>query len=286
MSAERKYNYIFTWNNYNDDVEKVLGNFYEAHCVYLTYGREIAPETGTPHLQGYFELKSAKTITAIQKNIKKLDFNIGFSYLAVRLGSQQDAIDYSQKDGDVVELGTPKSQGSRTDLTEIRTILTEDPQQGLRRVSEEYFGSFIRYHRGFTLYQNMQLRPRDLNVPPEVYWYWGLSGTGKTRSAFELQDNDSAQIYVKDNSKWWDGYIQQPLVVIDDFDVNEFGFRQFLQVIDRYPKNVEVKGGSIPLNSPIIVITCEHHPDDIYHDNENKIAQIVRRLTKILEFKK
>jgi len=51
--CEEKFrNWVFTLNNYTDDDIDRLANPYE-QVKYIAYGKEIAPTTETPHLQGY-----------------------------------------------------------------------------------------------------------------------------------------------------------------------------------------------------------------------------------------
>jgi len=43
--------WLFTWNNYPDTYRAALD---ELECRYVCAGEEVAPTTGTPHLQGKF----------------------------------------------------------------------------------------------------------------------------------------------------------------------------------------------------------------------------------------
>lgn len=51
MAARKTY--CFTYNNYTGPLEVALQNFLVANCDFAVYGREVAPTTGTPHLQVY-----------------------------------------------------------------------------------------------------------------------------------------------------------------------------------------------------------------------------------------
>ena len=62
--ASRSRDYYITYNNYDQDqIDKLAA----LECVYIVYGKEIAPTTGTPHLQGYVRFKSPKTMSAALK---------------------------------------------------------------------------------------------------------------------------------------------------------------------------------------------------------------------------
>lgn len=65
---KKKYNYCFTLNNYTkEELFKIQKVIEENVFVYICWGYEIGKENKTPHLQGYFELKTQMTKTAIRK---------------------------------------------------------------------------------------------------------------------------------------------------------------------------------------------------------------------------
>ena len=52
---------------------------------------------------------------------------------------------------------------------------------------------------------------------PTIYWFFGESGSGKTRWAFDKYGYEN--VYVKNCShKWWNGYTQQKCILLDDFE--------------------------------------------------------------------
>lgn len=55
----KKRRWRWTWNNYTEADVKALMQPWELHnsIDYLVFGYELAPTTGTPHLQGYVEFK-------------------------------------------------------------------------------------------------------------------------------------------------------------------------------------------------------------------------------------
>lgn len=70
-----KKNWCFTWNNYPSNYQEIfqakeeeiqcVGGRYSIHR-YLIAGKEKG-ENGTPHLQGYLQLKKKKRLTALKK---------------------------------------------------------------------------------------------------------------------------------------------------------------------------------------------------------------------------
>jgi len=104
----RSQRFVFTLNNYTDEVEQLLSVFSERDdCAYLTYGREVG-ESGTPHLQGYVVMKRRFTFTVFNSFPP---FNQ--AHVEAAKGSNTQAITYCHKDGDIVEFGErPNIQGN------------------------------------------------------------------------------------------------------------------------------------------------------------------------------
>lgn len=59
----RKTRYMFTWNNYPEDWYKRLSRL--QHLLAFWVGKEKAPSSGTPHLQGFMKFLKSVRITAI-----------------------------------------------------------------------------------------------------------------------------------------------------------------------------------------------------------------------------
>ena len=88
--------------------------------------------------------------------------------------------------------------------------------------------------------------------------------------------------YVKPHGTWWDGYDGQEVVVIDDF----YGWLPYsfmLQLLDRYPLLVEVKGGMATFNSKLIIITSNKSPN-CWYGTDCSYPPLERRLDTIYRF--
>jgi len=112
MSSQKVRNICFTLNNYTDEeltsIEAALSD--ETEVAYAVYGRETAPETGTPHLQGYVRFKKPKRFHAIKEYLNPR------IHLEVRRGTEGQAAKYCKKDGDFVEHGVISTPGKRSDI--------------------------------------------------------------------------------------------------------------------------------------------------------------------------
>lgn len=112
--------------------------------------------------------------------------------------------------------------------------------------------------------------------------FWGKTGTGKSRRAWE---EAGFSAYPKaPTSKFWDGYQGQQNVVIDEFR-GIIEISHFLRWMDRYPLLVEVKGTSVVCCAEHIWITSNLSPRQWYPALDDETFDALnRRFTEIVEF--
>ncbi|AJP36341.1 replication-associated protein [Avon-Heathcote Estuary associated circular virus 3] len=120
-----------------------------------------------------------------------------------------------------------------------------------------------------------------LGIEREVNVYWGVTGSGKSRRAWNEAGLDA---FPKDpRTKFWDGYRGHENVVIDEFR-GGIDVAHLLRWFDRYPVVVEVKGSSVVLSAKHIWITSNLDPREWYADlDAETLAALLRRL-KITQF--
>ena len=58
---------IFTLNNYTDKDIELLKPFYVDYCKCLVCGKEVGEVELTPHLQGFFTLKTKLSMTGVHR---------------------------------------------------------------------------------------------------------------------------------------------------------------------------------------------------------------------------
>jgi len=136
---------------------------------------------------------------------------------------------------------------------------------------------FVRNYNQLKRIGQDNLRP--IAIERDVVVYWGPTGSGKSRRAWE---EAGLEAYPKDpRTKFWDGYRDHQHVVIDEFR-GDIDISHVLRWFDRYPVIVEVKGSSAVFKATKIWITSNLHPDNWYPilDPGTKAA-LMRRLTII-----
>ncbi|ALE29781.1 replication associated protein [Lake Sarah-associated circular virus-41] len=116
-----------------------------------------------------------------------------------------------------------------------------------------------------------------VGVERTVHVFWGSTGTGKSRRAWEEAGIDA---YTKcPRSKFWDGYQDQQHVVVDEFR-GGIDVAHLLRWFDRYPVRVEIKGSSRPLVANTIWITSNKDPVEWYPELDlATLEALLRRLT-------
>jgi hypothetical protein len=274
----KKRRYCFTVHNYSkkDLIRfEVLAESLEKHR-YIVYGLEIAPDTGTEHIQGYIELNNAQRFTFLhnyfgfKKKGKVLKFHI-----EIANGTAEENKKYVSKEGKFFEFGEPVKQGARNDLMEIKQAVKDDPKK-LNEIIDQYGNNLQQVKFAQTL-QPIYLPPRNPKEPPKVLWLFGSSGIGKTRKVYETFDDICAGMY-----KWLGtGYVQNECFLLDDFRCDLIPFVEVLRITDRYPQMLEFKGGQVPLNSPYIIFTCPNSIEEEFSFVKENLGQLTRRITQV-----
>lgn len=262
----RARGWCFTINNY---VTRDIENMKILDSIYRCYGLEVAPTTGTKHMQCFAYYKNP-----VPRSRIIVYFPRAANVQPIK-GTPEQNIAYCSKEGQFTEYGERPAQGKRNDLIVLREAIVT---QSAVDVATDHFSEFLRYGKMFDKYK--QLRMTDRNYKPIIMWIYGPSGTGKTLFATKV----AKTFYVKDGTQWWDGYEQQDAIIIDDFD-GKWPFRDLLRLLDRYPYQGQVKGGYVKINSPYIIITCDRHYESVFLDKtDHELSQLQRRFDLVLPF--
>lgn len=244
-------NFTFTFNNYPNTelVDSVV-------CKYIIYGKEVG-ESGTPHLQGFLCFATMKSLKQVIKLLPGCHVEVARSAIY--------AIEYCKKDGQVTERGeAPVSQEAKGQKEKVRwELVLKAAQEGrVQDIPEEIR---FKYDRNIERIHCAELKKRKLEDTEEKHlWYYGSTGTGKSRRARE----ENPELYLKMCNKWWDGYDDQSVVLLEDFDKAHSGLCHHLKIwADRYPFPAEFKGGSKTIRPTKFIVTSNYHPAEIWPDS-------------------
>lgn len=259
----RKRNFCVTHNNYTEQtIEDYVGL---DGLKYIVIGREIAPSTGTPHLQITLCWTHAKTLTATKSKLPAGNPHIEIC---------QDvfaSIEYCKKEGDFIESGVmPVDQRTKGEKEQERwdNILRNAQLGELDQIPSKVRLTMC---RNIDFVRQKYLRAQGLEDSVYTHiWMYGPSRTGKSFKARQLAKEYGFSLYLKQCNKWWDGYNNEDMVLIEDFGTGEAidGHACLLHHIkiwaDRYPFPVEVKGGGYAIRPKLLVITSNYHPFQIW----------------------
>lgn len=239
--------------------------------TYICWGEETCPETGKLHYQGYMELPKRMTFSALKAALKAATGGERI-HLETRKGTAAQAVDYCakrgkyQKDGKdglpnevFVEFGSVSVQGKRTDLQAAAVRLRDGTS--LKSVAEEDPALYVKYYKGLQALAQHYVEP--CNWVKEVICLYGLTGTGKTRTAVSECEGQS-MAFVEIGNGFVTGYNGETNVIIDDFEDKMCSRNMFLRLTDRYPYKANVKGGHVEWAPRRIFITTNFRPEDLY----------------------
>ncbi|QXP07640.1 MAG: replication associated protein [Arizlama virus AZLM_890] len=285
MASSKRY--LFTLNNYTDEEYTKITNGLRPRCDYYIVGKEVG-ETGTPHLQGYCVFIRRCGFA------KAKDYVSGRAHLEVARGTSLHNRTYCSKGGEYCEFGTlpvehrsggnPRESATRDDVAREFGTCLSDGRLGVGEFSRSRPGAW--YYSGHSLLRNA-LAIAELRDRPDitVEWVYGKPGVGKSRGAHARLPN----AYIKDpRTKWWNGYLLEHEVIIDDFGPNSIDINHLLRWFDRYKCYVETKGGMVPLHADVFIVTSNFTPTEVYTCNlgveHPQLPALLRRI-KIKELK-
>lgn len=267
MSRQRYRRWHFVINNPTESDREAVNDL---DCRYICVGYEHGNKKGTPHFQGYVEMERAIDLKSLKKLLG------GRARVEQAKGSAEQNREYCSKENLVMEKGSPARPGARCDIASVKEVVKKT---GRMRDVIEIATGYQSLKCGELLLKYISPARKSA---PEVYWYWGPAGSGKTRRAVEEAGEDFWMS--SRNLKWWDGYDGHEHVIIDDFRADFCTFHELLRILDRYPMRVEVKGGSRVLLATKIWITSCHAPQAAYPGCGERIEQLLRRITRTVEF--
>jgi len=270
--------YCFTLNNYTDDEYTALWRSCQDFAKYAIVGREVG-ESGTPHLQGFVTWRESHSFAACKDRLHAR------CHVEIARGTPKQNRDYCRKgglfveQGELGETGASSGRSSRDEIAQEFELRMEARRSGMVKFASERRGTY--YFHGSEMLRNWySLQPAIDRPNIRVRWFYGLPATGKSRQAH----TEWPEAYIKDpRTKWWNGYLLEEEVIIDDFGPGGIDINHLLRWFDRYRCLVESKGGMLPLHANNFIITSNFHPEDIFvekvfHVNQNTDDVITRHV--------
>lgn len=262
---------------YNYDWDTVIKLAEEAKISYFICQEEVCPDTKREHIQGYVQFTRSTRLQAARKIFPKdTHFTIPCKGTAEENRKYCSKIESRKPDGRSFECGAIRTQGKRTDLEAFKTAIEEGKSEA--EIAETHFSTWAIHPNLFKRYKCVKIKPRDRAIPPQVTVYVGPTGVGKSKRCFDEHKDD---VYIKDATKWWDGYYGQRCILLDEFmPSNYWTMHELLRFLDRYPFKGETKGGHVEINSPFIEITSNAELDTLFpFESKEHLDALNRRIS-------
>lgn len=261
--------FCFTWNNYPSTAEAELRQFFDVkQPLYMIVGKEVG-ENGTPHLQGFMQLKDRMSFARLKAVFPSM-------HIERAKGNAEQNRTYCSKEQNFFEMGTcPRTPGKAS----------KESWKDILDAAEAGNWSFLKteYPRIWVTMSEKLISKRvpDTTIidgPTVNEWWYGRTGTGKSRLAWEKY---GSICYQKMLNKWWDGYDAQPVVVIEEWSPKNDVTASALKIwADRYPFTAQIKGGVLQKIRPYkIIVISNYKIDDCFVDTRDA-EPIKRRFTE------
>lgn len=277
MSVTAKYRaWCFTLNNYNSVDEEHIQTVVKTLARYVVYGREIAPTTGTPHLQGYVYFHNARQHKAVTRLLPR-------AVVDPSRGSPTQNRTYCTKDGDFFEHGEipmesnlAREKGGAATKARYAAALVAAESGTLDSIKRDDPQLYILHGPRLESLYAPTTAPLDGELLHE--WWVGPSGSGKSRLLWELYPNH----FPKALNKWWDRYRHEDVVAIEEWaPKNDCTASALKKWADRYPFPGEIKGGVMQKLRPRKVIVLSNYTPQQCFLNSEDLEPILRRFTVI-----
>jgi hypothetical protein len=268
--------WCFTLNNYNPQDEENIQNVIASFARYIVYGREVAPETGTPHLQGYVYFNNARQRKAVARLLPR-------ARLDVANGSGKQNRDYCTKEGNFYEHGDmpidkteARMRGGQANAARYANAVQLARNGDMDTIRESDPQMFLIHGARLESMYAPEARPLEGNLQHE--WWVGPSGSGKSRLLWEIYPKH----FAKALNKWWDGYRHQDVVAIEEWSPkNDLTASSLKKWADRYPFPGEIKGGCLQGLRPKKIIVLSNYTPQQCFLNQEDLGPILRRFTVI-----
>lgn len=140
MSTRRVRTFCFTWNNPAENWQELLTQL-EPH--FLIAGKEVAPTTGTRHLQGYIRWNTLKTLSGVIElfNVYKIE-----AHVSMANGTAKQNVTYcSKEDTTPFIIGEIPKQGRRSDIEALKETI--DAGATIDEIWDQFPTEYLKYHK-------------------------------------------------------------------------------------------------------------------------------------------
>lgn len=275
VSGTRAQAWCFTCNN--PEGLPTAEDF--ADVEYMVFQEELAPDTGTYHLQGYIRFDRRKTFAVVQEAFGDLS-----PHLEVAKGTPVQNREYCTKDSSRLPGSQPYEYGvcpkllpgQRNDIVQLRDAVTAGKSFMDIAGNDETCGTLAR-HMPFYNRLVVEASPPIQRPDLKVTFCVGPPGTGKSTCCGLFDASVPFYSYDGNLGGFWDGYTGQKRLILDEMCGNVFKPTDFNRVCDKGPYLANIKGSSRYLAATDIRIASNTMPSSWWSSNTKWIAQATYR---------
>lgn len=284
----RSLYWLLTFNNmsnYTDDqVKEYSKQKIEENLIhYFIICKEEAPSSGKIHFHAAISFSSLKSLSTIKNIFHGAHVDI------IKEGKQGfiRAIEYVKKGGNIIYQNGPEPKYPKKVTTmkdefsalvqkiKAHTLSVDDQESYCYAKNRTFLDQlYLKYNKSSTF--NGDLKAKNI-------WIYGPPGTGKSSMVWNFIDSNKLSFYTKNQNKWWDGYNQPNVVLIEDASPEKMKhLADHIKIwADRYSFTMEVKGSSLLCqdNSFNLVITSNYSISQSF--NTEDAEAISRRFTEV-----
>lgn len=264
--------WIMTLNNPKQDPEEYLSAFHKGTKAQYVCGQLEKGEKGTPHIQFFAYWAQQKRCNGLKRFDKAIHIE-----KAVKPAL---ALQYCMKND--TRVAGPWEFGQRPVFNEERKDKWAEAKElcKQRKFDDIEPKLYMRHPRNFHFVADQY---QKLGKPYEQcrgIWIQGPSGTGKTTKA---QTDFQGLFYYKNKDKWWDGYKDEQVVIMEDVSPETKYLVDYIKEwVDRFPFKSLIKGGHTYPDYSWFIITSQYSIEECFERDEDKIA--IRRRCKVIHF--
>jgi len=280
-------NWCFTLNNPRDHEGVLLRSLVEdeADVSYIVYQLEEGEETGTPHFQGYIQLKSRKRCAQVSRVLG------GRANVRRAAGTAEQNKAYctkldTRKEGPF-EFGEMTTKGKRKDIEAFVAEMKENVMSDAE-ILERHPNILAKYPR-FVSTSRRILAESNLADPPlaarsgwqesllglllaipdprKIHWYYDeVGGSGKSLFCRRFRCVDGRRAYVCTGGKHADiqyGFARQPIVFFDWPRSGEeaFPYGVVENFKNGYFLNTKYESTPVYFDTPHVIVFSNFYPD-------------------------
>jgi len=286
FSALSKH-WVFTINNWT---EKDLPD--PTLFDYLIINKEVGGEKHTPHLQGYCVFRRRMRRSGVSKILPR-------ARLAVKKGTVDEASHYCGKPHAGCICGC--CEDARADEIENDILFEMAGEWGTKPLTKEQ-GSTLhnidKWEQAWNMAKDNRIDeiPKDMAVryyhswkrirqdyPKKLehlegtcgLWYIGPTEAGKSHKAWHT----FPELYDKPLNKWWDGYLGEETVLLDDVGPKHAAWIGYYlkRWADKWSFPAEQKGSTTNIRPKRIIVTSQYTIRELFGEDPRACEAIERR---------